>query len=218
MKIIIGSKGENILVNDEDYVWLSKHKWYLSNGYAINERRKKMHRLIMEANPGEIIDHVDRNKINNQRSNLRFANKCQNVHNQKKRDNTKTIYKGVHYVKRLNSFVARCRMNFQDHFLGYYRSDIAAAYAYNKKAKELSEFSLLNDLPFTEDYLEDLLKIDRTFTKSAEKTSDIKGIHWHKSKNKWEASSYVNGKRKYVGAFDNEQDAAIALYKFKKAI
>ena len=92
MKEIILSKGDKTIVDDSDYEYLSQWKWYLSKGYAIsNDKRKKMHRLVMNAKDREIVDHIDGNRLNNTRSNLRIVDKSGNAHNQQKRNNTKKI-------------------------------------------------------------------------------------------------------------------------------
>ena len=93
-----------VLVDDDDYRELSQHKWYLtSKGRPIGRvglppigklKPIMMHRLIMEARPDQIVDHIDRNPLNNQRSNLRFATHSQNSMNRKAR-NTRSGYKGV---------------------------------------------------------------------------------------------------------------------------
>ena len=211
--ILLTTKGETF-VDDSDYEYLSQWKWYLSGGYAYSSERKKMHRVIMNAKDGEIVDHIDRNKLNNTRANLRIVDKEGNVHNQKKRANTKNNYKGTQYIKRLNLWQSRCRIYGNDYLLGYYKSEIAAAYAYNKKAIELSDCILLNKLDLPIDVLEEKLISDLSQGKSAEKKSQQKGVYWNKSKNKWEAKIRVNGKYKHLGTFINEIDAINAVKKY----
>jgi hypothetical protein len=211
--ILLTTKGETF-VDDSDYEYLSQWKWYLSDGYAYSSERKKMHRVIMNAKDGEIVDHIDRNKLNNTRANLRIVDKEGNVHNQKKRANTKNNYKGTQYVKKLNLWQSRCRIYGNDYFLGYYKSEIAAAYAYNKKAMELSDCILLNKLDLPIDVLEEKLISDLSQGKSAEKKSQQKGVYWNKTKNKWEAKIRVNQKYKQLGTFINEIDAINAVKKY----
>lgn len=215
------STGESVFIDDSDFEKLSKFKWYLSNGYAIsNEKRKKMHRIILDAKPGEIVDHVDRNKLNNTRSNLRIVSKEENIHNQKKRSNTKNRFKGVFYQKKLNLWQARCRMNHRDYFLGYFASEIAAAYAYNLKAKEVSNCALINELPHPESYLQQILIDHRRTIPQAENKSKVKGIYWHKKSGrmkcgKWEVKVRIGDKYKSLGRFIDEQDAIKSLKQFK---
>ena len=217
MKEILLTKGNKAMVDDCDYEYLSQWKWYLSGGYAIsNDKRKKMHRLIMDAKDGEIVDHIDRDKLNNTRSNLRIVDKQGNVHNQQKRVNTHNNYKGTQYIKRLGLWQSRCRMYGNDYFLGFYKTEIAAAYAYNKKAIQLSECILLNKFEIPIDELEKMLIADLSQRKPAEKKSTKKGVYWHKKTGgmkcgKWEAKIRINGKYKSLGRFINEEDAISAV-------
>lgn len=221
MKEILLTKGNKAKVDDCDYEYLSQWKWYLSNGYAIsNNKRKKMHRLIMDAKDGELVDHIDRDKLNNTRANLRIVNKQENIHNQKKRANTKNNYKGTQYIKRLGLWQGRCRIYGNDYFLGHFKSEIASAYAYNKKAIELSSCILLNEFDLTFEQLEEILISDRQNKPNAERQSEQKGVYWHKKSGrmkcgKWEAKIRINGKYKSLGRFINEIDAINAVKNFQ---
>lgn len=209
------------------YWWhgfLMAWKWYPSSGYAISSNgRYKIHRIITNASPGQLVDHVDRNKLNCLPHNLRIASKEQNVHNQKKREGTKNKFKGVNYVKRLDLWQSRCRMNYGDYFLGYYKTELAAAIAYNVKARELSEYILLNEINLPEEECSRLLVEDRVLLQRAEKTSKHKGIYWHKRTGRaksgvWEVKLLVDGCYKYFGRYINEHDAIKALQKAKASV
>jgi hypothetical protein len=102
MKIIKVRKGKidhRIMVDDEDYDEMMKYKWTWRNGYAqtkIFGHYIGMHRLIMGAMRGDpdLIDHWDTNHKNNQKYNLRRANRFQNQQN--RRTNKKnTLPKGI---------------------------------------------------------------------------------------------------------------------------
>jgi hypothetical protein len=215
---IFSSCGKKILISKIDFELLSKKKWWISNGYATSwDKREKMHRLILNAKVGEIVDHIDRNKLNNTRENLRIVNKEENVHNQKKRTFTKNNYKGTQFIKKLGLWQARCRIYGNDFFLGLYNNEMAAAYAYNKKAIELSDKILLNKFDIPNEELEKMLIFDLRTIIEAEKKSKQKGVYWHKKggrmKNgKWEAKIRINGKYKSLGRFDDENEA-IQAYK-----
>lgn len=208
------------LVDEDDFGYLSKFRWYLSKvGYAIGGEKtkdrksfEKMHRFIMGVtDPKIIIDHKDGIKLNNQRSNLRVATSQQNVHNSKKRSNTKNNYKGTFFVNKLGLWQSRCRMNGNDFYLGLFKSEIAAAYAYNKKAVELSEYSLINFLPHPLEYLEKIL-VTELVTNKAEVQSKYKHIFFKKKADrmkcgKWYIRFYIEGKPYYKGYFLKEDDA-----------
>jgi hypothetical protein len=147
--------GHTILIDDEDWNLVRGYTWCVvvlnTNQYArtscrINGKVKHtyMHRLIMGNKQGMIIDHVDRNGLNNTKGNLRFCTNSQNLCNAISRKGI-SMYKGV--CKRNNQWVARCNKNRNSHFLGYFSTELEAAIAYNKAAIELhGEFARLNEV------------------------------------------------------------------------
>ena len=149
------------LVDDEDYEWLNQWKWYAVPGrktfYAARQIRTKagrggqrivfMHRMILglERIDQTESDHKNGNGLDNQRQNVRKATRVQNCRNRSGRQNTKSKYKGV--VGRSNKWRARITVEHKQFHLGYFRTEFAAAKAYDKKAKELfGEFARLNTI------------------------------------------------------------------------
>jgi AP2 domain/HNH endonuclease len=108
-----------------------------------------LHRLITNAQPGEIIDHADRDTLNCRRCNLRRATRQQNVWNRgPARKQTTSKYKGVFFCRTTGRFVAQLSHDRRRIRIGYFDSEEAAARAYNAKAAELfGEFAYLNPLP-----------------------------------------------------------------------
>src|SRR5687767_1877850 len=92
MKQIPTSRGFFALVDDADYEWLSKMRWSYVNGYAVRNGTN-MHRLITSAPVGMDVDHIDRNRLNNQRSNLRVCTHKENMQNIANRRDVKSVYK-----------------------------------------------------------------------------------------------------------------------------
>jgi hypothetical protein len=90
-RVIPLTKGKLAIVDDADYHWLCQWRWvFSSNGYAMrtvtdNGRRRffQMHRVIMGAQPGQLVDHIDGNRLNNTRDNLRIVTHSQNNWNRK---------------------------------------------------------------------------------------------------------------------------------------
>lgn len=111
MKEIKLTQGKVVMVDDDMFDYLNQWKWhYTVRGYAIRttwngiKRGKiKMHRLILglgDFSADNIyVDHIDRNKLNNQKSNLRLATYGQNEINKPKKKNASSKYKGVIYDK-----------------------------------------------------------------------------------------------------------------------
>jgi len=112
MKKIPLTQGKVALVDGCDYEFLlNMAPWSAHYGYGqyyartTDRRHLLMHRIIMERmNPGfkGEIDHVDRNGLNNQYSNLRIATRSQNQANRKLNENNNSGYKGVHWNQAMN--------------------------------------------------------------------------------------------------------------------
>lgn len=109
MKEIFLRGGEVAIVDDEDYEYLSQRKWYLSGGYAVRYVPVSeggpcllaMHREILGLRQGDkdIVDHEDRNTLNNRRVNLRVCTNSQNLMNRGANANSKSGLKGVTFCK-----------------------------------------------------------------------------------------------------------------------
>ena len=109
MKIIELTKGYSALVDDDDFEVVSKHKWYAdvsTDGLRVYARtdlpgkiRIRLHRFIMKARPGELIDHINGNKstLDCRRKNLRVSNKSKNGLNAKISSKNTSGYSGVHF-------------------------------------------------------------------------------------------------------------------------
>jgi hypothetical protein len=108
--LLLRGKGKTI-VDDQDFDYLIKFKWHLHEGYACRMKREngkairtRMHREILGAIPGDgkIIDHINRNRLDNRRSNLRFCSFSENALNTALVPG-RTGYKGVTVCKNKNA-------------------------------------------------------------------------------------------------------------------
>lgn len=128
-KIIKLSKGYETIVDDDDYIELSKHKWYAAKSssyvYAkrdinINGKKKilRMHRVIMNAPDDMIVDHKNLDSLDNRRENLRLVTKSEN-----KRNNS-IPYGGAKFNKssKKHPWQARIKVNGKDIYLGCFSS------------------------------------------------------------------------------------------------
>ena len=224
MKTIVTKNGKEVYVDEIDYELLKDYKWYcVKEGYCmtvINKIPVKMHRLIMGDPKGKIVDHIDTNPYNNQRNNLRIVTHFENAQNRKKNKNkSESSYKGFFFSKQMNCWISQLICYNQKYFIGYFKTEIAAAHAYNKKAKEVSKFVFLNKIDMPEEELDFILELDRIekFKKVAEKQSQQEGVYWHAPRNKqkhgmWEVKMIIYGKRRNVGTYFREEDA-IKAYK-----
>jgi hypothetical protein len=118
--------------------------WLDNNGYNCvslynNKKRKnfEIHGLVakhfLEKNENSfVIDHIDRNPLNNNVSNLRYVTSQINNRNRTKRKNCSSIYKGVNWNKPNRKWLATIRIDYKRIYLGCYKSEIEAGYAYNE--------------------------------------------------------------------------------------
>ena len=164
MELIIYFKGSpiTVLYDECDHELISAHKWRGNrDGYAVRSKKQKdknltiiMHRLILGVTDPKIeIDHINHNKSDNRRCNLRQCNHQQNATNRKKLVGSKSKYLGVtiKYNRtksgKLNGpyIKAEMRINGRVTHLGYFATEEQAAMAYNRAAKtHHGEFANLN--------------------------------------------------------------------------
>jgi hypothetical protein len=151
--IIETSKGLDVLVDDEDLERLSKFKWEISTrGYVrsrkmINGHRKHVliHRIIMDASEGDLVDHINGNVQDNRKQNLRITNHKGNSRNRKTPTINKVGYKGVSKVRGYEKYKAYIQVGGEQEHLGYFNNPHDAARMYNFWAMDLfGEFARLN--------------------------------------------------------------------------
>jgi hypothetical protein len=149
-------KGKYVLVDDDDYERLSQNKWYIShNGYCSKYARIDnkqvyilMHRELLGLEYGNksiLADHINHNRLDNRKSNLRVCTPSQNRSNTKN-SNSKSGIKGVYELdnrytnKKYRSVICLNGKIIQT----YHKTKEQAIDNYNKKAKELfGEFAYL---------------------------------------------------------------------------
>lgn len=139
-KIDIGG-GKYALVDDCDFDLVSQWKWYPRKGkntyYAQNSTQGQMHRLIMNAPDGVQVDHKDGNGLNNCRStNLRLCTNTQNNRNRRPVKGSTSKYKGVHWEKARDRWLAQIKVDGSKINLGRFKNEEDAARAYDKAAKK----------------------------------------------------------------------------------
>jgi hypothetical protein len=149
-KYIPLSSGIHALVDDDDYEWLKETKWSDdSRGYAIRKAKgkgttEKMHRLIMNAMPGQQIDHINGIPWDNRKENLRIVSNYLNSRNKSKYITNKTGYKGV-AVYGNGRFTAQITVNRKKIHLGVFDDPKQAAIVYNEAAiRYFGEYAKLN--------------------------------------------------------------------------
>lgn len=186
------SKGLFALISAEDYEMVNRHKWHVtSHGYAARNDRfgggiVYLHRAINRTPDNASTDHIDGDRLNCKRDNLRTVTSQQNSFNQSKRKTpTSSCFKGVSFVAgeskdsdRWESYIKCAGVKGS---LGCYVSEMDAALAYNIKATELfGVFAKLNELPL--DFLREN-PAPRRFCKR--QYSKTRGVSWNAGMKKW---------------------------------
>lgn len=148
MKVLFLPGQQQCFVDDEDYDSLIG-KWTVNDsGYAVRwnnnlKLNQRMHRVILDAPIGLDVDHIDGNRLNNQRSNLRIATRNMNNGNRNVRQDSISGIKGVRFYQ--NKWQARIVQNYKEIHLGRFNTAGEAARAYNQAALiYFGEFAKLN--------------------------------------------------------------------------
>ena len=138
------------LVDSEDYKKFSPQKWSYAGGYAVrytaDKKRIYLHREIMKCPSEMFVDHINNNRLDNRRENLRICTHAENVRNVGLRSNNVTGYIGVSYIEERKSrqWRARTRKDGVTQHIGYYETPEDAAKAYDTFVVSISEFSKTN--------------------------------------------------------------------------
>lgn len=133
----------------------------IRSGYArlrYKKKRVSVHRLLLNAPDNMVVDHINRDRADNRRCNLRLCTISQNSRNSKGNPNRQSRYKGVFYHRegyytgkkgdgRPKRWRAYTRIKGKRIWLGYYHTEEEAAQAYNEYARrEFGEFACLNEV------------------------------------------------------------------------
>ena len=133
------------LVDDEDYEELNKYEWYIGKKSVIRTDNAKIElsRTILKTHL--LVDHKDRDILNNQKNNLRKATYAQNRANSKLSKNNKSGYRGVSWHKSAGMWRATITVNQRNIELGHSLDTKELAILYNEAAKKyFGEFATLN--------------------------------------------------------------------------
>jgi hypothetical protein len=126
------NRGMTALVDDADYPLIAGYRWHVSKtGYAARGIRLSpggkrgmlwMHRVVLGLSHGDgvVVDHIDGNKLNNHRANLRICSVKENSRNRGKQRNNKSGFKGV--SKYRDSWVATIRKDGKSIYLGLHKT------------------------------------------------------------------------------------------------
>lgn len=146
-KILLGND-QFAIVDDEDYELLMKFKWRAITsgvyGHFYANTTIKMHRFILDAPKGYVVDHINGDTLDNRKQNLRICTHAQNQQNTGSRGGS-SKYKGVCFKKAQGKWQGQFRGNGVKYYCGLFDTEEAAARAVDKKRREIcGEFASQN--------------------------------------------------------------------------
>lgn len=142
------TKGYEAVIDAADVDLVSGVNWCAHvvgrTAYAVRTARKGgrnqtlyMQRIVISAGRNDHVDHWDGNGLNNTRANLRTASVSQNMHNQRRRNDNASGFKGVGFRKTDGKWRARIADKGQRVNLGLFGCPTAAAIAYARASQRL---------------------------------------------------------------------------------
>ena len=146
------------IVDRDDLPMVLKEKWYLScYGYAVRQKRSLsfpppgyrtnfLHRLVMNAQENDEIDHINHNKLDNRKVNLRFVSHQENLHNISLAKNNTSGTTGVTLYNQGGFLYWRARLKINKHevSLGYFKTKEEAIAARKHAELNWKEIKLKN--------------------------------------------------------------------------
>lgn len=120
---------------------LSEYRWTLMRDYPgrytgtgrQNRSTLYLHRWLMGLAPGDerVVDHINRDTLDNRRANLRIVTRGQNLQNLRPLSGKSSLYRGVKKMptKKIPRWAAQCKVAGQMHHIGTYGTEEEAAEA-----------------------------------------------------------------------------------------
>lgn len=133
--IIWLTQNKYTIVDNEDWDELSQWKWFSCNGYA--GRQIPMHRVVADTPSHLMVDHINGNKLDNRKSNLRNCTSSQNSMNKTTSQKRASKYKGTRPNKNKDKWIAKICVGRKQKHLGTFSTQEEAAAVYDAAAKKM---------------------------------------------------------------------------------
>lgn len=105
--------------------------------YKTRTKKLSLHRELLKAEGGAVVDHINGDPLDNRRCNLRTATVSQNQMNSRKRGGCTSAFKGVTWNKSSGKWQAQIKLEGKSTYLGLYGTEQEAHQAYVKAAREM---------------------------------------------------------------------------------
>jgi hypothetical protein len=132
------------LIDDEEFQRVGLTNWSMNiAGYAtacsikfLAKHHSLMHRFIIKAERGQIVDHINGDPLDNRKQNLRIVTASQNAMNAKRPTIPGKLsrFKGVTWDRKTGEWIAYITAEKQQYYLGRYETELDAARAYDSEA------------------------------------------------------------------------------------
>ena len=143
-------KGERYLFDLEDYEYIKNYNWKLNpSGYLICQIKRQgkmhivaLHRILVDAPDGMNVDHINGDKLDNRKTNLRFVTYAQNNRNRPLSRHNKTGVTGVFWHKKLGKWLVNISVNYKSIYIGIFdKFEDAVKARYEAEDKYYGEYS-----------------------------------------------------------------------------
>ena len=140
MKIKLSNCDKYTLIDDGDLNLLPKRAFYLSGGYVcfkFNKKNYTLHRFLIDPPKGLVVDHINQDKLDNRRSNLRICRNVENIRNRKIQTNNNSGIPGVTHRGKWNVWRVRVKLDGIRYHIGDFKDLQEAGYVRDQVALQL---------------------------------------------------------------------------------
>lgn len=217
--MIVNVKNKIMLIDDEDYRLITNKCLQLNERhgssyayYRVGQKKVWIHKIVMGTR--DQIDHINRNSLDNRKSNLRLCNVSENNRNRGKDVNKHfySKYKGVYKLR--DEFCSSIMFNRKVLFLGSYSTEEGAARVYDEAAMFLfKDFCFLN-FSYDEEHIRYIQSLDIDyFIKKfpGKKCHKCKGYTFNSTRGTYRVRLTIKGERKLIGVYKTEKEASNAF-------
>lgn len=197
------------LLDEDDFEKFKDAKFNFGSSGYVRKGSDVLHRTLLSAKKGDVVDHINNNKLDNRKQNLRISTHQENARNKSKLIGKTSMYYGVSWVLRDKRWNCSIRLNNKTvHF--NFKQEIHAAYYHDVLVEKYNlAGSKRNGIEKPIDFIEPIKK----------KQISKYGVGIQKtSSNKYVAMIDFNKTRYKIGTFDTEQEAQQAYYNKKKEL
>jgi hypothetical protein len=216
------------LVDETDAPTIERHRWslvstkpYYAGRRAAPDGEQRYRTILMHwvvlgyssPPPGREIDHINHDRLDNRRANLRIVERWQNMQNLRgARSDSRSGVRGVMWGRDAGKWYAQIRLRGQGHFLGYYSTiEEAAAVVAAARAQHM---------PFSDEARsgfrgpEVRLGVAHPHRRASGRLA-AEGVSWHRQSRKWNVRLTADGKRHNLGLYVNREDAERVAAEFR---